>query len=224
MTHLKTYRAPKSWSILRKENVFTARPNPGAHPLERAIPVSTLLKQLGIARITRETQRIINNKAITIDGKTAKDRHTGVGFMDIIHVEPDITLRCGLNKKGKLTFTNIPKDELTKKVCKIISKQTIKGGKIQLGLSSGRTILADNKDYTVGDSLLLEVPAQTIKDHFALKAGNTVFLIGGRHIGTTGTITDIKGDQVWVKTDKETLETHKDFTYVVGKNKSAITL
>lgn len=223
MTHLKSYGAPTSWNIRRKESTFTTRPNPGAHPFERGLPINTLLKQLGVTKNTRETKRIINDKAIEVDGATVKDIHTNTGFMDTIHIKPDITIRCRLDTKGRLAFNNIPKAELNKKVCQITNKQTIKGGKVQLSLSGGRTILADNK-YKTGDSLLIEVPGQKIIDHFPLAKGNAVFLIGGRHIGTKGTITDIQGDRIWLNTDKGTIETLKEYTYVIGKDKPAITI
>ena len=42
--HLKRLVAPRSWSIARKQNVWTTRPMPGKHSLEGAIPISTILR------------------------------------------------------------------------------------------------------------------------------------------------------------------------------------
>ena len=60
--HLKSYAAPKSWTLLRKITKWILRPQPGKHPLERSLPVGILLKQLGIAQTTREAKKIVNNK------------------------------------------------------------------------------------------------------------------------------------------------------------------
>ena len=222
--HLKAYAAPKSWTLLRKVTKWILRPQPGKHPLLQSLPVGLLLKQLGAAQTTREAKKIVNNKAVLVDGKIIKDIHQGVGFMDTIQVKPNITLRCTLDEKGKLQFTTITAGELTKKVCSITGKQTVPGGKTQLNLSDGRNILSDKKEYNVGDSLLIEVPEQKIAGHFTLANGSTAFLTGGKHTGVIGTIDDIQGDRIWCTAGKEKIETLKRFAYVIGTDKPAVKL
>jgi len=224
MTHLKSYVAPTSWNIRRKGVTFTTRPNPGAHPLALTMPIATLLKQLGFARITREAKRIVNDKAISIDGRVATDHRTGVGPMDSITIAPDYAYRCILDTKGRLVFTPINNADAKKKICKIVGKRTISGGKIQLNLTGGRAILADNKDYSVGDSLVIEVPSQKTLEHLPFATGNLAILMGGRHKGSIGTIATIEGDRAWIKTGEETIETLKKFTLVIGKDKPAVKL
>lgn len=221
--HLKAYAAPKSWTFLRKVTKWVIRPRPGAHELERAMPIALLLKQTGNANTTKEAKYIINQKAVTIDGRLIKDIHASTGFLDSIQIKPDTTLRGTLDTKGRLQFIQISASEASKKLCKITGKTTVPGGKTQLNLSNGRNIITTEK-YNTGDSLLLEVPKQKIVEHFPLQKGSTVFLTGGRHIGTTGTIENIDGNRVWCKTNKETIETLKKFALVIGKDKPAIKL
>ncbi len=222
--HLKAYAAPKSWTLLRKITKWILRPQPGKHPLLQSLPVGLLLKQLGAAQTTREAKKIVNNKAVLVDGKIIKDIHQGVGFMDTIQVKPNITLRCTLDEKGKLKFTTITAGELNKKICRITGKHTVPGGKTQLNLSDGRNILSDKKEYAVGDSLLIETPEQKIAGHFTLANGSTAFLTGGKHTGVIGTIDDIQGERIWCTAGKEKIETLKRFAYVIGTDKPAVKL
>ena len=55
--HLKRLVAPRSWSIARKQNVWTTRPMPGKHSLEGAIPISTILRDyLNVCDTNREAK------------------------------------------------------------------------------------------------------------------------------------------------------------------------
>ncbi len=222
--HLKAYAAPKSWTLLRKITKWILRPRPGKHPLEQSLPVGILLKQLGIAQTTREAKKIVNSKAVLIDGKVVNDIHCGAGFMDTIQVKPHATLRCTLDEKGRLKFITVPSAELNKKICRITGKRTVPGGKIQLNLSDGRNILNDKKEYNVGDSLLLDVPEQKVVGHFALDKGSIAFLTSGKHTGVVGTIDDIQGDRIWCTAGKEKIETLKQFAFIIGKDKPAVKL
>lgn len=222
--HLKAFAAPKSWTLLRKVSKWITRPKPGAHNIERALPVGLLLKQLGCAQTTRETKKIINGKSVFVDGKVIKDRHFGVGFMDSIQIKPEIALRCSLDEKGKLLFVKVPESELNIKVCKIIGKRAVRGGKIQLNLSDGRNILSEKKEYAVGDSLLLNVPSQKVVEHLPFAKGSVAFLIGGKHTSNIGTVEEIRGERVWCTKGKEKIETLKELTFVVGKEKPAVKL
>jgi small subunit ribosomal protein S4e len=222
--HLKSYAAPKSWTLLRKITKWILKPNPGAHELAYSIPAGLLLKQLGYAQTAREAKKIVNSKAVIVDGKAITDIHHGIGFMDTVQVKPGKHFRCSLDEKGRLKFIDIPETETGKKVCKITVKKTVKGGKTQIGLSDGRNILVDKSNYAVGDSLLISVPEQKILDHFTLAKGSTAFLTSGKHTGTIGTIHDIQGDRIWCAKGKEKIETRTKFAFVAGKDKPAVKL
>ena len=220
--HLKAYAAPKSWTLLRKVNKWVVRPFPGKHPLNLSVAVGLMLKQLGCGQTTKEIRKIVNSQAVLVDGRLVKDLHFSIGFMDTLHVKPNVSMRCSLDEKGRLNFISVPESELSKKICKITGKKAVKGGKIQLNLSDGRNILAEKGKYSIGDSLLLEIPSQKITEQFQMVKGNTAFLIGGGHIGKVVTITDIQGERIWCTKGKEKIETLKKFALVVGKDKSTV--
>ncbi len=223
MSHLKSYAAPKSWTLLRKENKFVTCPKPGAHPLVYSIPIALLLKQTGDAKTTKEVKYIINEKAVIVDGKEIKDHRFPTGFMDSIHIKPKTFLRCTLDEKGRLKFITVPETELKKKLSKITGKTTVRKGKTQYNLSDGRNIISDKK-YAVGDSLLIETPSQKVIDHYPLTEGNLAFMLSGRHTATTGTIDKIEGDRIWFTSGKEKFETLKKFAFIIGKDKPAVKL
>jgi len=82
----------------------------------------------------------------------------------------------------------------------------------------------DKNAYTVGDTLLLELPKQAIKEHFAYAKGALAYFTGGRFVGKTGTIEDIKDNRIICKVDGNVVETMKHFAYIIGKGKSSISL
>ena len=223
--HLKAIVAPRSWTLLRKENKYVTRPLPGAHTLDRSLPVSVLLKQLGFADTTREVRKILNDKGVSVDGKVVKDRHFGVGFMDVVQLkDAKKNLRVSLDMKGRSVFLDIPEAETAKKVCKIEGKNVVKGNKLQLCLSDGRNVLAEKNEYAVGDSVVISVPEQKVSSHIPLEKGASVFLMAGRHMGKIGKVEDIQGDRLWFTADGEKLETLKKFAFAVGKEKSVVNL
>lgn len=221
--HLKSYAVPKSWILLKKVNKWTVRPLPGPHPFELSMPVSLLLRQLGLAKTSREIKNIINSGKVFVDGKIIRDCHRAIGFMDVVHIL-DLFMRGSLDHKGRLIFKNCSADESQKKVCKIVGKKTVKNNKIQLSLLDGRTILVGKDNFAVGDSVVLEVPVQKILEHLPLSKGCSVFLVGGRHKGAIMEVESTEGNNVRCISGKDHIDTLKEFVVVVGKNKPVVTL
>lgn len=222
--HLKAYAAPKSWTILRKVTKWIVRPNPGAHEMRRSMPIGLLLKQLKLAKTAREVKHVLGQGVVHVDGKKVFDQHFSVGFMDIVKIGGETTVRCMIDKKGRLVFLPVGKDEETKKVNRIVRKQSVPGGKVQMTLSDGRNLLKDKASEQVGDSLVMSVPDQVVLDHISLKKGATVMLMGGRHTGHVGQIEAMDGAKIMIKSGSEKFETLKEFAFIVGKEKPAVTV
>jgi len=221
--HLKRNFAPKTWQLLRKEEKFIIRPYPSGHPLYLCVPVSFVLKKIGLANTTRDAKKILNSKIILIDGRVVADLKRPVGFMDVLSVKDGKNFRVSLDEQGKLTFIEIDSAEANKKVCRVVSKSVMAKGKIQLNLSDGRNIFSD-VDCKVGDSLFIEVPSQKILDVFKLEKGSFILLSGGAHIGKFGVIDDIKDNKLWFIFENNRFETLKKFAFVMGKDTLAIKL
>ena len=169
--HLKTYKAPKTWPIHPKEDTWTVKPSAGSHSIENSLSLTLVIRDiLKLADNSREAKRIINSGNVLVDGRVIKDYKFPVGFMDIIEIpKTGEVYRVLLDKKGRLQLNKI--EENDSKLCKIVNKSTIKGGKIQVNLHDGKNVIIDENDYNVGDVIDLKVPDHEINEVFELKEG-----------------------------------------------------
>ena len=182
--HMKRLAMPRSWPLPRKTSIWVTKAAPGAHTLELCMPVVVVIRDiLGYAKSTREVRHILHNNLVSIDGRICKDSRRGVGFMDVLTLGEE-NYRCIVDQKGILRYRKITKKEAETKVCRINGKTTIKGGKTQLHLHDGRNILTDDAgEYNTGDSLVLALPSQEIKEHIRFSDGVKCYLTGGAHVG-----------------------------------------
>lgn len=231
--HLKRFNAPKSWPIHPKEDTWTVKPAPGSHAIEDSLSLMVIIRDvLGIADNSKEGKRVINTGNVLIDGRAKKDYKFPVGFMDVITIpRTGESYRVLLDTKGRLTLLSVSGDDAEFKLAKIVDKSTVKGGKTQLNLHDGRNVLVDEDNYSAYDIICLGVPEQEIKDTFKFGEGATVLVTGGKHIGEVGKIKEIIIDEsskpntvIIEKENKDTFLTLKDYAFVIGKDKSAITL
>ncbi|MDG1549260.1 MAG: 30S ribosomal protein S4e [Candidatus Poseidoniaceae archaeon] len=182
--HMKRLAMPRSWPLPRKTSIWVTKAAPGAHTLELCMPVVVVIRDiLGFAKSTREVRHILHNNLVSIDGRICKDSRRGVGFMDVLTLGEE-NYRCIVDQKGILRYRQISKKEAETKVCRINGKTTVKGGKTQLHLHDGRNILTDDAgEYNTGDSLVLALPSQEIKEHIRFSDGIKCYLTGGAHVG-----------------------------------------
>ncbi len=224
--HLFSLNAPVNWPISRKENKWVARPNPGPHQLRRSLPLSLFLKGiLNYATTLREVRRILMNNEVMVNKKVRKDYKFPVGLMDNIEIKSkNEHFRLFINSDNKYEFKKLKKEEAKEKLCKIINKQILKKGKIQLNLYDGRNILVDNHGYKTGDTIIVDLDANKIISHIKLEKGATAYLIGGKYIGNIGKIESIKERKglqpakVVVNTKDKKFETLKDYVFVINKD------
>lgn len=224
-SHLKRLVVPKSWKLLKKEEKFVVRPRPGAHPAKLSMPISLLLKNLGYASTTNEVKKILNTKEVLVDGKRVKEHKVPVGFMDIITIkDTKDVFRVVLDEKGRLKIVPADKDEALLKLSRIKGKKVLTKGNTQLNLADNRNILVGKGDHKVGDTVLITVPFQEIKQHLKLEKGALICLIGGKHIGNRGTVESIEGNKLVYTSGKKRYESLKKYAFVIGKGKESIKL
>ncbi len=228
--HLKRLAAPKSWPVKRKISKYIVRSIPGPHNLNNSIPLAVLLKEiLNYAETNREVKKILNNSSVKVDNIVRKDYKFPVGLMDVISIK-DTNFRILINKRGKLMIHPIKEEESLIKPFKIIGKRMIKGKKIQISLHDGRNKIIDNNNFKVGDTLILDLEKKDVKNHFILKEGMIIYLVGGKHKGEVGKIKEIQNlkstypQKVIFMKDDKTLETLKDYVFVIGKDKPCISI
>jgi small subunit ribosomal protein S4e len=191
--HLKRLASPRSWVIPRKTNVYTTKPRPGAHPVERALPLATVVRDmLGLTETGREARRVIGAGEVQVDGRVVKDAKFAVGFQDVVAVpKTGKAWRVMLDEKARIRMA--PVDAKTNwKLAQVTGKTTVKGGLTQLNLHDGRNLLVKKDDYSTGDVLRLELPTQKVLGHFPLKEGAQVFIVDGTHAGEIAPVKSIE--------------------------------
>lgn len=224
--HLKRISAPKTWLINRKENTFILRPNPGSHSLDTGMPLGVVMRDLlNLASTMDEVKKILSNNNIAVDGKRRKDHRYLVGLFDVLSFpETKKYYRMSIDEKGRIIIIEIDEKESKLKLCKVVGKNAISGGKLQFHLHDGKNILSTQK-AKVGDSLLISLPTLEVKEVMALQAGAEVILTKGNHGGDIGKLKEIKSKEaVYVSSTGKEIDTYKDYLFVLGKKESAITL
>ena len=225
--HLKRFFAPKTWKIKRKGIMFIAKPKPGAHRIEHSIPLSVILRDmLNYAQTKREAKYILGKKGILVDGTIRLDHSFPVGLFDVLTVsELDENFRILLGKKGKIILVKIEKNESKIKPYQVIGKTRIKG-KTQLNLSSGKNMIVDDDKFKVGDAIFIGTGKKgQITATIPLQKDALVYLTGGKHIGQTGKVKEIKGEKIVCRTENnEEVETLRSYAFPVGKDKPMIKL
>ncbi|NOX71612.1 MAG: 30S ribosomal protein S4e [Candidatus Micrarchaeota archaeon] len=215
--YLKRYMMPAFWPVNRKDKKWVARPRAGPHSIKSSIPLHLIVRDvLKLTLNITETRKIIKAGEVLVDKKKRKDPKYPVGFMDVMEI-PSIkkTCRIMLSKKG-LELHEIKPEEASKKLCKIRGKKVIKGGKIQLSLHDGRTLIADKKEYNVGDSVLISLPDHKIAKHFKFEKNAKSLIIAGKNRGMAGKIKNIKERKFMLEKSMVDVET-KDGDIIVPK-------
>ena len=223
--HLKRPEIPKTWLVKRRGIDFITRPNPGPHSYSLGLPMIVVLRDiLGIAKNLKEVKFILYNNEILVDGIRRKEPKFPVGIMDVVENKKSNEIFRVVLKKGKIALIKIDKKEANIKPCKIIGKHNVKG-KTQINLYDGKNILVDKDEYKTGDTIVINLPEQEIKEHIKLEKGCSICLIGGKHIGDIGKVEDIISRKItYRKDDGEMVETLKKYVFVVGKDKPVASL
>lgn len=238
---IKRSVVPKFWPIERKTKKYALTPSPGPHPKDACIPLGIILRDmLHYTQTAKESQTLLNSGSVKIDGRIRKSKNFPVGLMDILTIGEE-NYRILPNAKG-FYLQRIDDNEARIKPEKIVSKTTIRKGKVQLNLSDGHNILADKGDYGTGDTVIVETQKNTIKQLIKMKKGALVIVIGGKNAGKIGRVDDIvtvkmHPAQVTIGTEAQGRETTgrtevrqavekiivpRDYIFVIGEKEAAI--
>ena len=226
---LKRQMAPMFWRINRKEKRFVITVRPGSHPKNNSIPSAVLLRDtLNIVNTLREAKSSIYGGKVKVDGVIQKSLHHSIGLMDVVELEGNTDVYRLVPKDGHILVPiKITSDEKSKKLVKVKSKTTTKGGKMQLGFHDGRTIITDT-DMNVNDVCVLQIPDQKIMDVIKFEKNSQVIVTKGGNAGLVGSIDEIKEGtftlpkRISLLIDGKTIEIPANITMVIGKEKPVI--
>jgi len=192
----KRLSAPRVYSVPRKprHGRFVVRTGPGPHPRALSLdPVTLLRDYLGLVKSAREALFVLSNRYLLVDGVARTDSSFPIGLMDVVEIKREERAFRMVPAKGRLLYpAPIQESEKGLKISRIVSKVTVRGGRVQLGTHDGRSILVDDPgSYRVGDSLLIRVPGQEIVSRIPLEKGSTALVIGGSRRSALGRIVDV---------------------------------
>lgn len=180
--------------IQRKGTKYVARAlfNPDA-----SVPALVAIRDmLKLARTAKEVNQLRKEKLIKVNGRTVVDARDPVQLFSILTVG-DKSYRLSILPTNKFTFEETK--ETSQRLCKVTGKRLVNGGKTQLTLHDGSSVIAKN-DIAVDDSLYLD-NSQKIVKHVALKSGVTAFIMSGRYVGKQGKISAVADKTVTIKVD-----------------------
>ncbi|MEA3229449.1 MAG: 30S ribosomal protein S4e [archaeon] len=239
--HLKRLNASKNYQIPRKISKFVVAPRAGPHGKDRCVPFGVFLRdQLGLAKTLSEAKKALSKGDLLVDGRVIKDYKYPLGLMDIVSIPKMSTHYRILLIGGKLAAREINEKEASFKLCRIIGKKHIHGGKIQFGFHDGRVFImgsgkavsdkTEKAVYNVCDVLAFSLPDQKIKSHLPMKAGNIAMITGGKHVGAVGKIKEVQiinnpePNMVVMDIGGSVVRTLRDYIFIVGKDKPLIKL
>ena len=195
---LKRQMAPMFWGITRKDKRFVVTVRPGPHPKRKSIPAAVLVRDtLGLARTLREAKSSLYSGRLRVDGVVRKSLHHGVGLMDVVELEGVGAYR--MLPGGGALLRPVPigdgdGGEKDRKLCAVTSKTTIRGGRTQIGLHDGRSIILDGgaDSVRIGDSCLIRVPGQEVIETVRLEAGALAMVTRGANAGRVGKVVEVR--------------------------------
>lgn len=192
-TRVKRQMAPTFWDIKRKENQFVLRVKPGPHSMKRAYPLGIILRDiLKITNTMRESEKIVNEGKVKVDGVTRRDNNFSVGLMDVLELVPTGQAYRFVPKDSKLLVPIIIDDnEKSIKLVKVTSKVIIKGNKLQYGFHDGKSLISDQM-MMVGDTCTVQLPKTKITNHIKFEKGTVVLITSGENAGSIGRVETIR--------------------------------
>lgn len=226
--HLKRIALPRTWalprkSVNRKKMKFASKPTAGKN-LFLSMSLNNVVKDLlKLASTKKEVKAILQFKHLFVNGKRVRDEKFPVGIFDVISFdELDSCYRLTLNKFGKLSSLEVDCSEKEIQVKKILGKTIMKGNKLQLNLfgSSNITVSDVKESFKVGDSIVIK--NKKYDSTLPLASGSLVMLTGGRYMGHSAVVKEIKDHVLFIELDGKVVETLTKYAYVIGKNKPII--
>ena len=226
---LKRQMAPQFWGINRKTKRFVVTVRPGAHKKAQSIPTAVFLRDtLNMVESLREAKTAIYSGRVKVDGVVRKSLHHGIGLMDVVEFQDVSDIYRLVPTSGKiLKPVKISESDKSKKIVRVTSKTSIKGGKTQLGFHDGRSLISDT-EVNVGDSCLIQIPEVKILEVLKLEKDAQVLVTQGVNAGSVGKIENIeKGTfilprRILLALEGRTIEIPSDIVTVIGKGEPVI--
>jgi small subunit ribosomal protein S4e len=215
--------------LSKLKGVFAPRPRAGPHKLRECIPLVVLLRnRLKYALNNRESQFILRQRNVKIDGRIRVDPKYPVGFMDVLQIPKTKDIfRILLDSKGRFNLVRISEEESGVKLCKVTKRLTQANRVPAIVTHDGRTIRYPDPNIAVGDTVVLDTVNRKIKDFTKFKVGTLAMINGGKNMGRIGVVSDIERhpgsfDIVHIRDKADnTFATRATNVFVIGRDADA---
>ncbi|MGC9079301.1 MAG: 30S ribosomal protein S4e [Nanopusillaceae archaeon] len=234
--HIRSISAPKTWPISRKEKYWIIRPRTVGYKFEYSMPILLWIRDyLKLVRTRREAVYALKNGKILVNNKVIRDPAYSVGLFDVISI-PDLNknYRVVFSNNLKLKLIEIQEQEKDLKIIRIVRKNLVKGGKIQVTGLDGSNFLFDNNEINTGDSILYNTKENKIEKILKMKEGNIIYIYYGAKVGRVGRLKSIKimkktfGNNRFIEylniDTNKVEETIWEYSIVIGEDKPLITV
>lgn len=227
--HLKRTLVPKFWRLPRKALKWAIVPRPGPHRRRECIPLQVLVRDvLRLVETGKEAKSMIKARNVLVDGKVRRDPKYPVGIFDVVSI-PKVRKNYRIVPCARgLEVIPIPKKEADLKIFRVEGKTWIKGKKLQLNLSGGKSLLVKKDVYKTNDSLVIQLSKNKIVNHFPMKEGNIALIVKGKHRGKLVKIKKLvpgkfrQPPRLLGMVEKVSVDVLQDHAIVVGKAKPAL--
>ena len=223
--HQKRLSVPESWPVERKTETFTVKADAGPHG-EAGVPLLIVLRDvLGYVDTRKEARYALDQGSVRINGTAVSDEERPVGMFDILAFsEREEYYRVFPGQGGRLSLTPIDEESAGSKLGKVVNKQHVPGGAVQLTLHDGQTLVVEDESYDTDDSLVVANDDDAIVARFEYEEGALVTAVSGEHAGEVGRIDEIQvtpgsaDNIVRVEQDDGAFETVEDYVVVIDEN------
>lgn len=184
----------KQLPLTRKGTKYVARASRNSsNSVPLLIAVRDMLK---LANTSKEVKGMIHNKKLKVNGKPAKNLTDPICLFS--RIEADKNYLLTMLPTGRFSFVETKEHD---RKLKIVGKVMVKGKKLQYALHDGTSIVSD-KQFSVGDTLILTNDNKVSK-HLSIDKGKEIFAFSGSYMGREGKVSDVSGNKITVKFDKE---------------------
>lgn len=199
-TRTKREVAPPFWRIPRKRHTFVFGVSPGPHARREAYSLAVLLRDLlGLVRTGREAELVLKQGKVLVDGRVRRDPGFPVGVMDVISIPSLAAHYRLLPKQGTLIPHPIPEEEAKLKPCRIKAKRLVRGGRLQITLHDGKSLLVEKEQPRVGDTCVLKLPDNVPERFLPLKEGALALALSGEAGGRLGRVIGLEEGSITSK-------------------------
>lgn len=205
--HLTRVASSKFLPIPRKGTKYLVVPS---HNSQTGIPLVIVMRDvLKLVKSKKELKKILLEKKIKVNEREVKEVNQTLLLFDTIKIDcMDLSYRVTYSENKKITLEKIDKKESNFKIVKVTNKKILKNNKQQINFNDGRNILSNEKVNT-GDSIRINLTENKIEKILSIKEKSKSMVIKGKHIGKTGEISKIEGQEITIKTKDGEIKTNE---------------